>query len=74
MGRPEGDPFRLTAMTELGNGLQDGKRHEEALSVEEASLSMKQRIGESEENILIAQNNLRPRQTTPRGSLVFPLA
>ena len=45
-------------MTELGTGLHDAARFEDALSVKEAVLSMERRLGDSEEGILIAQNNL----------------
>ena len=45
-------------MTELGNGLSHAKRHEDALSVQEAELAMRRRLGDSEYNILIAQSNL----------------
>jgi hypothetical protein len=45
-------------MTELGNGLADAGRHEDALSVREAELSTKQRFGASENNILVARGNL----------------
>ena len=42
----------------LGNGLGVANRKEEALSVEEAALSMKRRLGAPETRILTAQNNL----------------
>ena len=58
VGRPEEDEVRLLAMTQLGNGLNDAERYEEALTVEEALLSLHQRLGETERNILAAQNNL----------------
>ena len=45
-------------MTGLGNGLSAAKHHEDALSVWEAQLSMKRRLGDSEHNILVAQSNL----------------
>ena len=45
-------------MTNLGNGLCAGKHREEAMSVEEARLSMLKRIGASQERMLIAQSNL----------------
>ena len=58
VGRPEGDWTRCSAMTEVGNGLSDAGRHEEALSVRVADLSMRQRLGASENYILVAQSNL----------------
>ena len=45
-------------MNQLGNGLSDAGRHEDALSVREAELSMLRRIGAPATNILIAQGNL----------------
>jgi len=45
-------------MTQLGNGLSDADYHEDAFSVREADLSMMRRLGASEQNILVAQNNL----------------
>jgi hypothetical protein len=45
-------------MSALGNGLSDAKHHNDALSVREVELSMKQRLGASEEAILITQGNL----------------
>ena len=48
-------------MNMLGKGLCDAGYLEEALSVEEANLAIKRRIGASEESILIVQNNLATR-------------
>ena len=45
-------------MTVLGNGLYAARHNEEALSVEEASLSTVRRIGTSEEDLLASQGNL----------------
>ena len=45
-------------MTLLGTGLTAAARHEDALSVGEAGLAMKRRLGASEEEILGAQTNL----------------
>ena len=42
-------------MNLLGNGLSAAGHHEDALSVKEAELSMKRRLGASEDNILIVQ-------------------
>ena len=58
LGRPETDWARTCAMTQLGNALHDAKHYEEALSVKEAVLSMQQRLGASEKNVLITQGNL----------------
>ena len=58
MGRPEGDRDRIDAMTELGLGLGDADRNEDALTVQEAELSLKRRLGASEEHVLVAQGNL----------------
>ena len=46
------------AMTVLGNGLSDAQQHADALSVKEADLSTRWRLGESENNILLTQTNL----------------
>jgi len=45
-------------MTQLGNGLSEEGRHEEALSVQEAELSLLRRLGVSEEFILTVQTNI----------------
>jgi hypothetical protein len=45
-------------MTELGNGLHDAKHHEDELSVREAELSMRRRLGADEYELLVAQGNL----------------
>jgi hypothetical protein len=58
VGRPEADDLRIGAMTELGNGLSDAGHHEDALSVREAELAMKRRVGAAPESILCAQSNL----------------
>ena len=42
------------AMRLLGNGLSAAGHHEDALSVQEAELSMERRLGAPEENILLA--------------------
>jgi len=46
------------AMNLLGLGLHDAGRREDALTVQEAELSMQRRIGASEHNVLITQSNL----------------
>ena len=57
--RPETDQARRLAMSVLGNGLDlDAQHHEDALSVQEAQLSMKRRLGVPEHNIFAAQTNL----------------
>ena len=58
LGRPEGDGPRGMAMTQLGNGLFGAQQYADALSVEEAKLSLLRRIGAPEGRILIAQGNL----------------
>jgi hypothetical protein len=58
VGRPEADEARKLAMTQLGNGLSDAKHHEDALTVMEAELSMRRRLGDFEHNILAVQGNL----------------
>ena len=58
MGRPEGDLSQRMAMNLLGNGLSDVGQHEDALSVQEANLSMRRRLGVSAHSILVAQGNL----------------
>jgi len=57
VGRPETDQSRCLAMTQLGNGLYETKRHEDAVSVQEAELAMKRRIG-NPGSTLATQNNL----------------
>ena len=42
----------------LGNGLSAAKRHEESLSVREADLATRLRLGDPEEIILVVQSNL----------------
>ena len=49
---------RMNAMKQLGNGLSTMLHHEDALSVREAELAMRRRLGLSELNILSAQSNL----------------
>ena len=66
VGRAETDSTRLYAMTQLGNGLCDAGHHEDALSVQEAELAIKRRLGASEdsENILAVQSNLAMTYTS----------
>ena len=58
LGRPETNWCRGAAMTQLGTGLHEAKLHEDALPVYEANLSMKRRVGASENNILVMQSNI----------------
>ncbi len=58
LGRPETDWQRRLAMGQLGNGLSAAKRHEEALLVREAELSIERRLCTSENDYLIVQSNL----------------
>ena len=58
VGRPEADVLRKFAMNQLGNGLTAADHHEAALSTREAELSMRQRLGDSAQSILITQNNI----------------
>ena len=48
----------------LGNGLSDAGHHEDALSVQEAELSMKRRLGAPEEHMLATQSNLAMHVST----------
>ena len=64
VGRVEGDLARRFAMQQLGSGLSAAKRHEDALSVKEADLSMRRRLGDSEEGILVARSNLAVTYTS----------
>ncbi len=58
LGRPETDQLRRMGMAQLGNGLFFADRYEEALSVREAELAMKRRLGDLEHNILAAQDGI----------------
>ena len=58
MGRPETDGARRTAINVLGNGLSAAEHDEDALTVQEADLSIMRRIGADERNILATQGNL----------------
>ena len=58
VGRPERDWARGAAMTWLGNGLTGAGYNEDAVSVQEAELSMRRRLGDSEANILSTLGNL----------------
>ena len=58
LGRPETDCARCLAMNVLGSGLHGGNHDEEALSVYEADLATKRRLGTSEDSMLHVQSNL----------------
>ena len=59
MGRPETDVARKMAMSTAWERFAPRQdHHEDALSVKEAELSVKRRIGVSEHNILVVQSNL----------------
>jgi tetratricopeptide (TPR) repeat protein len=58
VGRPEADWARRYAMTELGTGLHAARHYEDELSVREAELAMRRRLGDPEELILVMQGNL----------------
>ena len=58
VGRPETDELRHLAMNILGNGLFEDRHFEDALSVREAELAMKRRLGSPDEAILGVQSNL----------------
>jgi hypothetical protein len=46
------------AMNQLGNGLHEAKRHAGALTVREADLATRRRLGATEERMLCAKGNL----------------
>ena len=52
VGRPETDWARGCAMNLLGNGLFAAQHGEDAVSVREAELSLRRRLGASERNLL----------------------
>ena len=58
VGRREAEVARDMAMNLLGNGLTAANYHEDALTVKEAELAMRRRLGSSEQNVLVAQGNL----------------
>ena len=58
VGRPEANWARGHAMGLLGIGLSHAEHYEDALSVQQAELSMERRLGGSEDNILSVQGNL----------------
>ena len=58
VGRPESDPVRMGAMRQVANGLAAVDHDEDALTVEEAQLSLMRRLDYSEEGLLTMQENL----------------
>ena len=58
VGRPEADFLRQTAMNQFGAGLSAARQFANALSIQEAQLSMLRRIGAPKDNILTVQSNL----------------
>ena len=58
VNRTETDELRRLAMSVLGNCLFAANRDEDALIVVEAELALRQRLGDSESNILMTQGNL----------------
>jgi len=58
VGRLEGHQTQMSAMSLLGNGLSSAKKHTDALSVQEAEMSMRRRFGASEQSILAVKGNL----------------
>ena len=74
VSRPETDGPRRGAMTELGNGLHEADRNEEALSVQEVELSMARRLSAPEDHILGLMGNLASTYTElGRGEEALPL-
>ena len=57
-GRPETDRARMSAMTQLGNGLFHADHHEDAVSLYEVRLSLMRRLSASEVDMLVVQSNL----------------
>ena len=58
LGRPETDQVHGMAMNQLGNGLYEAGHYADALSVQEADLSMKRHLGALEVKLLASQTNL----------------
>ena len=58
VGRPETDQVLGMAMNILGNGLSDANREEETLSVREAELAMRRRLGNPERVIWVYAQSL----------------
>ena len=58
VGRPEIDRARQLAMNLLGGGLCGAGHQEDAMSVQEAELAMKRRLGSRQYDMLVVQTNL----------------
>ena len=58
VGRPETDWTRVMAVSRLGGGLSYAGQYVDALSVYEAELSVKQRVGTAEDGLLLTHINL----------------
>jgi tetratricopeptide (TPR) repeat protein len=58
LGRPETDWTRLSAMTQLGNGLSSAGHREEVLSMRETELSMWRHLGARDADLFDVQTNL----------------
>jgi hypothetical protein len=58
VGQPEMERAQMNAMRQLGNGLYDARRYEDALSVQEAQLSMLRRLDAAECEMLLVQTCL----------------
>ena len=58
LGRPETEWSRSASMNLLANGLSAAEHDAEALSVQEAELSMLRRLGAVEERVLSSESNL----------------
>ena len=58
LGRPEADEARCFAMSMLGNGLGMTQQHQDALSVQEAELSILRRLGLPLAYVIGVQGNL----------------
>ena len=58
LGLPEVDQVRRLTFSVFGNALHAAEHYEDALSVEEAHLSMLRRLGDAEDIILTAQGHL----------------
>jgi len=58
LGRPEADEARCFAMSMLGNGLGMTQQHQDALSVQEAELSILRRLGKPSAYVIGVQGNL----------------
>ena len=61
VGRPEERFLDVPRWTQLGNGLSSAKHHEDALSVQEADLAMKRRLGDQKRTFSSCRAILRAR-------------